>query len=94
MPSERKTIRQLKDEYIRINTEILHKPIVNEESGDIAELHKAGFKKMISDKAIQKSIDNGFTKAEHIVAAIHIEMLFRKGKKAATLLDEKMQMDM
>ena len=94
MPGERKTIRELKDEYLRINTGILGKPITNENSGEVAILSNKGFKKMISDKAIQKSIDNGFTKAEHIVAAIHIEMLFRKGKKAATLLDEKMQMDM
>ena len=45
--------------------------------------------KMTSDKAIQKSINNGFSKEEHLRAVLDIERLFKNANLAKTYNDEK-----
>ncbi|STO96242.1 PBECR2 nuclease fold domain-containing protein [Helicobacter canis] len=46
-------------------------------SGIIARLSSTGIDKMLSDKAIQKSLDNGFSKEQHLSAVADIERLFK-----------------
>lgn len=53
------------------NIDITHK------SGIVARLSSTGIDKMLSDKAIQKSLDNGFTKEQHFNAVANIENLFK-----------------
>lgn len=53
------------------NIDIPHK------SGIVARLSSTGIDKMLSDKAIQKSLDNGFTKEQHFNAVADIERLFK-----------------
>lgn len=53
------------------NIDIPHK------SGIVARLSSTGIDKMLSDKAIQKSLDNGFTKEQHFNAVANIENLFK-----------------
>lgn len=53
------------------NIDITHK------SGIVARLSSTGIDKMLSDKAIQKSLDNGFTKEQHFNAVADIERLFK-----------------
>ncbi|WP_213243998.1 hypothetical protein, partial [Campylobacter vulpis] len=46
-------------------------------SGIIARLSSVGIEKMLSDKAIQKSVNNGFSEAQHFEAVRDIERLFK-----------------
>lgn len=53
------------------NIDITHK------SGIVARLSSTGIDKMLSDKAIQKSLDNGFSQEQHFSAVADIERLFK-----------------
>ena len=55
---------------------ILNKNIVNKNDGCIARISGVGIDKISSDKALTKSISNGFTEAEHFVAGKHIKEIF------------------
>ncbi|MDL0109092.1 hypothetical protein NYG93_08555 [Campylobacter felis] len=44
---------------------------------------------MLSDKAIQKSINNGFSKEDHLRAVEVVDELFKRAKKALSKIDEK-----
>ncbi len=53
------------------NKEITHK------NGIVARVSSVGIEKMMSDKAIQKSLDNGFSISQHFNAVQNIETLFK-----------------
>ncbi len=64
------------NEYLYKRLEnILNKEIQNQE-GFIAKISKNSIHKMTSDKAIQKSIDNGFSREEHLKAVENIKSIF------------------
>lgn len=58
----------------------IKKPITNKHDGRVAIVNKAGRLKMISDEAVRESVKNGFTPAEHIEVAKHIQELYEEAK--------------
>lgn len=82
-------IQNLRDELITNLTPILNKDITNISSGITAQVSKTSIKKMGSDKAINKSIENGFSLQEHFKASADIENLYKKATKRATTKDLK-----
>lgn len=63
--------------------------VINSYTNESAILSNAGIKKMSSDKAIAKSVDNGFSKMEHLEAVANIKELFRNSKKLISKGDVK-----
>ncbi|WP_096027411.1 hypothetical protein [Campylobacter lanienae] len=51
--------------------------ITNKNDGRIAQVSKTNISKMISDKAIQKSLNNGFSAKEHFEAVESVEELYK-----------------
>ncbi|MCR2105352.1 hypothetical protein CUPS4244_09740, partial [Campylobacter upsaliensis] len=79
----------------QIKTQMLErlKPLFNQEittkDGFKGAFNLKSLSKMTSDKAIQKSINNGFSKEEHLRAVLDIEKLFKNASLAKTHKDEK-----
>ena len=69
--------------------DVLKKDLPNDATGISATISSAGLNKMISGKAIGKSIDNGFTVQEHFEAVGNIVELFKKSKLIVVHADEK-----
>ncbi|EPP6631240.1 LPD23 domain-containing protein [Campylobacter upsaliensis] len=69
------------------------KPLFNQEittkDGFKGVFNLKSLSKMTSDKAIQKSVNNGFSKEEHLRAVLDIERLFKNANLAKTYNDEK-----
>ena len=55
---------------------ILNKSIINKNDGRIARISGVGIDKISSDKALNKSLLNGFTQEEHFKAGENIKELF------------------
>lgn len=58
----------------------IRKPITNKHDGRVAIVNKAGRLKMTSDEAVRESVKHGFTAAEHIEVAKHIQELYEEAK--------------
>ena len=82
-------IQNLRDELTTALTPILNKDITNISSGITAQVSKTSIKKMGSDKAVNKSIENGFSLQQHFKASADIENLYKKATKRATTKDLK-----
>lgn len=67
-------------EYLRKQLEGLSEGVSNESDNILAKLSVKGIKKMLSDKATNKSIANGFTTKDHITAAANIVKLYRNSE--------------
>ncbi len=63
--------------------------IVNEDDGSIARISSTSIGKLLSNKALNKSLNNGFTRTEHDTAAANIDTLFRKSIKTSSREDRK-----
>jgi len=63
--------------------------IKNKETGIIARLSSTGINKMTSNKAVEKSEANGFTRKEHYGAVAEIKALYEKAKLLNTHTDIK-----
>lgn len=63
--------------------------ITNKSTGEIARITKDGAGKMVSDKAIAKSIANGFSGDEHLQAVSEIKALFENGELIRVAPDKK-----
>ena len=78
----------------QIKTQMLErlKPLFNQEiitkDGFKAVFNLKSLSKMTSDKAIQKSINNGFSKEKHLRAVLDIESLFKKANLVKTHEDK------
>ena len=75
-------VKNLKDQEL-IGATITSKEGIN------ATLSINSIGKMISDKAIQKSIDNGFSRAEHLKAVLDIQPLFENAIRRESTQDKK-----
>lgn len=82
-------IHNLRDELTTALTPILNKDITNISSGITAQVSKTSIKKMGSDKAINKSIENGFSLQQHFKASADIENLYKKATNITTTKDLK-----
>ena len=72
---------------------ILNKDIENSQTKIKARVSTTGLNKMTSDKAIQKSINNGFTLEEHFKAVNNIESLFKNARFITSQTDIKASKD-
>ena len=75
--------KDIKQELLQHLEPILNKPLTNAQ-GVQAYINHASIDKMLSDKAIAKSVENGFSKQEHLEAVGDIERLFSISQEAAT----------
>ncbi|HDZ4961704.1 TPA: hypothetical protein RTH17_000700 [Campylobacter jejuni] len=73
--------------------DILNKDIENSQTKIKARVSTTGLNKMTSDKAIQKSINNGFTLEEHFKAVNNIESLFKNARFITSETDKKASKD-
>ena len=63
--------------------------ITNKETGIVASFGVNGINKMLSNKAVGKSIDNGFTREDHLRAVENIKKLFEEAHLYSTKSDTK-----
>ena len=61
----------------------------NNNDGEEVRLSRTSIRKMTSDKAVDKSVANGFTKEEHFAVFSDIDNLFKKSLKVAEHPDAK-----
>ena len=64
-----------KQRRLEIKGKIADKRVVNKKDGRTVFIKGTSIDKMLSDKAVAKSVRNGFTKEEHYLAAENIEVL-------------------
>ena len=64
----------------KLLSKIVGQDITNANDGRIAQVSKKNIAKMLSDKAIAKSVNNGFSELEHIEAVKDIQELYTKSK--------------
>ena len=72
-------IKELRANLKEAIKDILNKDITNKETGMVARISRTGVNKISSQKALNKSLNNGYTKEEHYKAGEHIKELFEKG---------------
>ena len=72
---------------------IINRPITNKNDGRVAQVSRKNVEKMTSDKSIAKSVDNGFSEAEHFNAVRDIEKLYQNAVLKETHKDIKGQND-
>lgn len=75
--------------YLREQIKKAEKGIENESDGIAASLAVNGIGKMLSEKATEKSLANGFTLRDHITAAANILKLYKNSELLFTQEDEK-----
>ena len=69
--------------------ELAGEPIENRETGDKAQINQAQRKKILSDRAVSKSIANGFSKDDHLLAVANVKSLYENAVLLATGPDLK-----
>ena len=79
----------LREQTKEILNSLVGKNITNQNDGRIAQISRKNIAKMTSDKAIQKSVDNGFTPQEHFKAVQDIENLYQGAVLKETHKDKK-----
>ena len=84
-----KGIAELRKDLKQALEPSLNKEIVNKEQGLSGVITTEEVKKIMSKKAMDKSIVNGFTRDEHIEVAKHIEKLFTESKLLRSHKDYK-----
>ncbi|MDL0110868.1 DUF3519 domain-containing protein, partial [Campylobacter felis] len=93
MTDETKTnsynLSSLRNEVKEHLSAIIGKNIINENDGRIASISRKNISKMTSDKAIQKSVNNGFTPQDHFKAVQDIESLYQGAVLKETHADRK-----
>lgn len=75
-------IKILRDNLKQALSPILNTDIINKNTGIVARLSTNGLNKISSSMAVKKSIENGFSRAEHFAVASDLKNLFEN----ATLL--------
>lgn len=75
--------------YLREQIKKAEKGVENESDGIAVSLAANGIKKMLSGKASDKSLANGFTLRDHITAAANILKLYKNSELLFTHEDEK-----
>ena len=86
---ETKGIKDLRNDLKEALNPYLNKEIVNKEQGLSGVITTEEVKKIMSKKAIDKSVANGFSRDEHIEVAKHIERLFAESKLSRSHKDYK-----
>ncbi len=86
---EKEQIYSLRESAKQTLSSIVGENIVNIHDGRIAQVSKRNIGKMVSDKAIAKSVANGFTAMEHFNAVNDIKSLYKNAIFKETQKDNK-----
>lgn len=86
---EKETIYKEREATKKQLNQIVGQDITNANDGRVAKLSKKNIAKMLSDKAIAKSVKNGFSELEHIEAVQNIQELYKKAEFIQTHKDLK-----
>jgi len=62
--------------------------IIKSKGGEEARLGRSSIGKLVSNAAVQKSMDNGFTREQHYATASDIDYLFKNSVKVSTRPDK------
>ncbi|MDL0083077.1 hypothetical protein NYG90_10465 [Helicobacter sp. XJK30-2] len=87
--SEPKTKHEQREQTKAILSPLINKPITNQNDGRVAQISRKNIAKMISDKAVAKSVANGFEPAEHFKAVQEVDKLYQKARLKETHKDSK-----
>ena len=71
-----KSIKELRTSLKEALKDVLNKDITNKQTGMVGRISRTGVNKISSQKALNKSLNNGYTKEEHYKAGEHIKQLF------------------
>ncbi|WP_194145520.1 hypothetical protein, partial [Helicobacter apodemus] len=85
---EKEQIYSLRESAKQTLSSIVGENIINIHDGRIAQVSKRNIGKMVSDKAIAKSVANGFTAMEHFNAVNDIETLYKNAIFKETTADK------
>ena len=85
---EKEEIYRLRESTKQMLHNIAGKNITNAHDGRIAQVSKKNIGKMVSDKAIAKSVANGFSAMEHFNAVNDIESLYKNAIFKETTADK------
>ncbi|WP_298060570.1 hypothetical protein [uncultured Helicobacter sp.] len=86
--AEKEEIYKLRESTKQTLHNIAGKNITNAHDGRIAQVSKKNISKMVSDKAIAKSVANGFSAMEHFNAVNDIESLYKNAIFKETTADK------
>ena len=75
--SEPKTKHEQREQTKAILEPLINKPITNQNDGRVAQISRKNIAKMTSDKAVAKSVANGFTPQEHFKAVQEVDKLYQ-----------------
>ena len=87
--TEPKTKHEQREQTKAILSPLINKPITNQNDGRVAQISRKNIAKMISDKAVAKSVANGFEPAEHFKAVQEVDKLYQKARLKETHKDNK-----
>ncbi|EAH6026502.1 hypothetical protein EGQ49_08335, partial [Campylobacter upsaliensis] len=76
--SEKQSVKDERVELKEALSGVLNQDIINESTGLKARIGIRELNKISSQKAITKSLDNGFSREEHFEASKHLDTLFKK----------------
>ena len=86
---EKQEIHTQRETTKELLSKIVGQDIINANDGVVAQVSKKNISKMLSDKAIAKSVNNGFSELEHIEAVKDIQELYKKANFIKTHKDLK-----
>ena len=86
---EKQEIHTQREATKELLSKIVGQDITNANDGRIAQVSKKNIAKMLSDKAIAKSVNNGFSELEHIEAVKDIQELYTRARFIETHKDVK-----
>lgn len=84
IPFETMPTAQAQGEIIKRLSEVLNQGYITSADGIKANFSKESIGKMISDSAVKASVDNGFSRGEHLAVVYNADKIFSK----ATLLEK------
>ncbi len=89
--NERATDSELspKDKVKQKLLSLAGKPITNKETGIVAFINVTQINEMLSNRAVSKSTNNGFTQAQHLKATENIKQLYEDATLSGTHPDRK-----
>ncbi|EOV9222241.1 hypothetical protein ACOSOI_000194 [Campylobacter upsaliensis] len=89
LESKEANTHTLREQTKELLSALVGKNITNQNDGRIASISRKNIMKMTSDKAIQKSVNNGFTPQDHFKAVQDIESLYQGAVLKETHADRK-----
>ena len=86
---ETQSMKELRQQLNEILGKLINQDFTNKETGLVASISQREINKMSEQKAVNKSLDNGFTKEEHFEVAKDIAPLYENATLKAIHEDSK-----